>query len=96
VKFCENIFPYFSNYKHNLDTDNNQPSNVFDYSFEPVNDDSYTGEVYNQHNHGKALSYLQDYHYQLSNHTDIENLKNTNKKAYPISEYLDYKNLTSK
>jgi len=24
VKFYENVFPYFSNYKHNLDTNNNQ------------------------------------------------------------------------
>jgi len=48
VKFYENIFPYFSNYKHTIDTDNNQQFDVFDYSFEPVNDNSYTGEVYNQ------------------------------------------------
>jgi len=102
VKFYENVFPYFSNYTHNLDTDNNQQFDVFNYSFEPFNDSSYTGEVYNEHNHvedergnvrrsvryTKAPTYLQNYQYHLSNLIHIENIKNTNKRLIPYLNIL--------
>ena len=111
VSFYEHVFPYSKDYNCNHDAENNQLSDSFDYFFELVNSDSVRNNYdHNQDNQSegntkiiirllrqsRAPSNLKDYHYQLSNHIDIEILNDFDKFIHSISAYLDYNKLTAK